>query len=258
MSASVEARFVSLSNRYLSIERDINKLRQILQQSTNLLDDVLSVAGGKVRYHDPSDIKELQPCLQDTPEVAALRKWCLTHQLYSARFRWVPSDYYSHSLQWRRDILGAASIQHLCKTIVLENTHCVNSDCSIRENSRYYLVVYQYTERFDAELLMLYVKDMNKGLGRKKFNFRLASSDVALQLTGFSHGAVAPFGTSVDIPVILSNKIVTLTPSVFWIGGGHVDCKVCVDVRDFVNVIKPMVADITVKRSDDELEGLIE
>lgn len=34
-------------------------------------------------------------------------------------FKRVPSDYYDWTLEARRDILGAASIHHLCKSIVL-------------------------------------------------------------------------------------------------------------------------------------------
>ncbi|KAL0331447.1 UNVERIFIED_CONTAM: hypothetical protein Sangu_1690200 [Sesamum angustifolium] len=34
-------------------------------------------------------------------------------------FKRVPSDYYEWTLEARRDILGAASIHHLCKSIVL-------------------------------------------------------------------------------------------------------------------------------------------
>lgn len=34
-------------------------------------------------------------------------------------FKRVPSDYYDRSLEERRDILGAPSIDHLCKSIVL-------------------------------------------------------------------------------------------------------------------------------------------
>lgn len=38
-------------------------------------------------------------------------------------FKRVPSDYYNWTLEARRDILGAASIHHLCKSIVLVLTH---------------------------------------------------------------------------------------------------------------------------------------
>lgn len=36
-------------------------------------------------------------------------------------FKRVPSDYYDWPLEARRDVLGAASVDHLCKSIVLVN-----------------------------------------------------------------------------------------------------------------------------------------
>ncbi|KEG09826.1 YbaK/aminoacyl-tRNA synthetase-associated domain-containing protein [Trypanosoma grayi] len=259
MSASMETRLVSLATRYTAIEQGIEELRLMMQPAAKATANVAAAAAAvATRHRDPCDLKELQPCKQDTSEVAALRHWCLAHRLYSAVFRWVPSDYYSHSLQWRRDILEAPSIQHLCKSIVLENTHCIHSDCSHRENSRYYIIVYPYTEKFDAEFVMRCVKDMNEGLGKKKFNFRLADPAVALQLTGFGHGAVAPFGTTTRIPVIMSHRIAQLTPPVFWMGGGHVDCKVRVDVAEFVEIIEPIVATVTTPLSAEDLEHLVD
>ncbi|ORC89475.1 YbaK/aminoacyl-tRNA synthetase-associated domain-containing protein [Trypanosoma theileri] len=269
MSTSVETRIAALASRYTSIEKSIEELHKALKRITTSNDNnnnnnnntatpAAAAAVSTSRYRDPCELKELQPCERDTPQVAALRQWCLKHHLYSAVFRWVPSDYYQHSLQWRRDILEANSIQHLCKSIVLENTHCIHKDCSHRENSRYYIIVYPYTEKFDAEFVMRCVKDMNEGLGKKKFNFRLADPEVSLHLTGFSHGAVAPFGTTTEIPVILSDRITQLSPPVFWMGGGHVDCKVRVDVEEFLEVVKPIVAAITTPLTAEELEHLVD
>lgn len=45
-----------------------------------------------------------------------------------------------------RQVLGAASVFHLCKSIVFENTKAPPdvTDCSNPQNSKYYLVVTQY------------------------------------------------------------------------------------------------------------------
>ncbi|KAL6177090.1 hypothetical protein ACLB2K_048616 [Fragaria x ananassa] len=60
-------------------------------------------------------------------------------------FKRVASDYYDWPLESRRDAVGAASVQHLCKSIVLVNTQAIPSvvDCSDRNNSKYYVVVVQ-------------------------------------------------------------------------------------------------------------------
>ena len=38
-------------------------------------------------------------------------------------FARVPSEYYDQSLEWRRDQLGAASVEHLCKSIISKRRH---------------------------------------------------------------------------------------------------------------------------------------
>ncbi|RRT84624.1 hypothetical protein BHE74_00039232 [Ensete ventricosum] len=60
-------------------------------------------------------------------------------------FKRVPADYYDRPIEVRRDILGAPSVEHLCKSIVLVNTQALASitDCSDRNNSKYYVVVIQ-------------------------------------------------------------------------------------------------------------------
>lgn len=255
-----------LAQRYTAIERDLRELSLLVTSASPSTArtaarhaDAATLAAGPAAVDDArssSSRHALQPCERDTAEVAALRRWCLQEGLYSARFEWVPSDYYSHTLQWRRDALKAATIHHLCKTIVLENTHCTKGDCATRTNSRFYMIVFQYTTRFDAQMVMRVIRELNPDLGKKKFNFRLAAPEQALALTGFAHGAVIPFGTREHIPVILSASLATLTPRNFWVGGGHVDCKVRVDFDEFVKVVDPIVAPITVAMTPEEFANI--
>ncbi len=201
-------------------------------------------------------LQELEPNEKDTPEVALVRAACRSLPLPSAKLQWVAPEYYSKTLQWRRDALGAPSIQYLCKTMVLENTHCVNQDCSVRTNSRFYMVIFQYVEKFDSELLMRFVKGMNESLGKKKFNFRLADSAASQELTGFGHNAVAPIGTRQPIPIVMSDKITKLSPAYFWLGGGHADCKLRVDTNEFIHTVNPFVTDFTIPLAEEELSSI--
>ncbi|BBN06786.1 hypothetical protein MPTK1_3g23870 [Marchantia polymorpha subsp. ruderalis] len=161
-------------------------------------------------------------------------------------FKRVPSDYYSRSYEQRRDLLGAASVDHLCKSIVMVNTQALESitDCSDRKNSKYYLIVIQYTARLNAEKVKQFVYSLNDGkVPKKKFNLRLAPEEESNKLTGFEHNAVTPFGMVTDIPVILSDAIVRLQPEYFWLGGGEVDLKLGLRTEDFIRILSPFIVD---------------
>lgn len=252
-AAGLEARLHAVAARFDAIESGIAAL-----QAPSAAPVAAAAEAAAAPKRPVVSSAALEPCARDTPEVARLRALCKTLPLSSALFKWVPAEYYSRPLQWRRDVLEAPSISYLCKTIVMENTHCTNEDCSDRNNSRFYLVVFQYTERFDSEKLARFARDLNPGLGKKKFNFRLAAPERSLALTGFGYNSVVPFGTAVPIPVILSDRITKLAPAYFWMGGGHADCKVRVDVDEFVSVVQPHVADITNPLTEEELLQIVD
>ncbi|KAG5502445.1 hypothetical protein JIQ42_05323 [Leishmania sp. Namibia] len=256
-AASLEQRLAQLAKRFDAIEAGLKYLHQRLRDTapgTASSGVSSSDAGGASKA--PTDLSALQPDSMDPPEVAKLRRHCLENGLHSAEFIWVPSNYYQENLQWRRDALHAPSIRHLCKTILMENTHCTNRDCSDRNNSRYYLVVYQYVDRFNSDMVGRALQELNPGMGKKRFNFRLADPADAEQLTGVRSGAVAPFGTPIPIPVILSAGVAQLVPPIFYAGGGHLDCKCRLHTEEFIRVTNAIVAPITVPLTEEELEQI--
>ncbi|XP_016551622.2 uncharacterized protein LOC107851195 [Capsicum annuum] len=160
------------------------------------------------------------------------------------RFKRVDSDYYDWSLEARRDVLGAASIHHLCKSIVLVNTQAPSNitDCSDRSNSKYYVVVVQYTARFNAETVKNFLYTLNDGkIAKKKFNMRLAPEETSVKLTGYEHNGVTCVGMKTDIPVILDEAITKLNPDFFWLGGGEIDLKLGMRTSEFINFAKPFI-----------------
>eukprot|EP00897_Mesotaenium_endlicherianum_P010907 jgi/Mesen1/9845/ME000070S09132 len=174
------------------------------------------------------------------------------------RFTQVPSDYYDRSFEERQDLLGAASVEHLCKSIVmaracsplfpasLVNTQAAADvvDCRDPKNSKYYVIIVQYAARLNAEKVRNFVHALNGGaIPKKRFNLRLAPEDVSDALTGFTHNAVTPVGMLTPIPVILSDAIVKLQPPFFWLGGGEVDLKLGIRTREFLDIVRPFVAD---------------
>ena len=82
-------------------------------------------------------------------------------------------------------------------------------------------------------------------MGRKSYNFRLVSEEVNDRLSGYLHNAVCPLALAVDLPMIISDKLVELPQKQFWLGGGHVDLKLRVDAEEFVKVFGAVSALIT-------------
>ncbi|XP_009123017.1 uncharacterized protein LOC103847690 [Brassica rapa] len=159
-------------------------------------------------------------------------------------FKRVAPDYYDWPLESRRDVLGASSVDHLCKSIVLVNTQASSNvlDCSDRNNSKYYVVVVQYTARFNAEAVKNFLYSLNEGkIPKKRFNLRLAPEETSIELTGFEHNAVTCVGMKTSIPVILDEAIAKLRPDFFWLGGGEIDLKLGVRTSEFLDFVKPFV-----------------
>lgn len=129
-----------------------------------------------------------------------------------------PSDYYSWRLSQRRDVLNAPSVHHLCKSIVMCNTKCSHENYDDPTNSKYYLIVVQYTARLHNDKITAAVRSQSANPpGRKQFNFRLCSPEVNDALTGYSHNAVSPLGCKEKLPVIVSDRIAKLNPSFLWL-----------------------------------------
>lgn len=160
----------------------------------------------------------------------------------------VPADYYSWNLARRALQLQCPSVQHLCKTIVMENTACTADDCSDKTNSRYYCVILQYCRKLNTDKLRDLVHQQRSAenrLPRKRFHFRLAPADVNDALTGFEHNAVSPFGMLTDIPIIICQHALEVSPSYLFLGGGEVDVKLGISVHDLVRAANPIVGHIT-------------
>lgn len=153
-----------------------------------------------------------------------------------------PKAYYSaESLEARLPMLGAQSVDQLCKTIVMENTkHTGEED---RLNSRYYLVVLQTKDKLNGERVKDLIKAENAKIGRRlgnrKLNFNFCPSFEAL--TGFKRNAVCPFASKTPLPVIISRPVISLYPKTVFLGGGAPDLKAEVSVLDLVRITKPLI-----------------
>lgn len=156
----------------------------------------------------------------------------LRHKIYSATWKWVPSEYYGWDLNERATCLDAPSIHHLCKSLLMEN----------RKNpGQFVLVVLQYASSLD-------VKALGVAMKLTSYDFRIAETDDNDRITGYKHNSVTPFGLlDPNVPIVLAAAIVPLR--FFWMGGGHVNLKLGMAVTDFRKALNPIVANISQPRS---------
>lgn len=223
-----------------------------------------------------------------SPVHRRLQEELISKGILNHRFVRAPPDYYDRPLEFRQGVLQAASVHHLCKSIIMENTRveagerspsdaccsrsCARARCCSAWQTRfyshayplctagdpgvtkYYLIVCQYSARLHSEKLRSHVHSAHSGaLAKGKINMRLCPEAVSDELTGFEHNAVSPIGIRTQLPILMSHRIAALQPDFFWLGGGEVDLKVGLSARDFMAAYNPQVVDCTY--SDDEEGG---
>eukprot|EP00890_Picochlorum_soloecismus_P003027 jgi/Picsp_1/3725/NSC_06561-R1_protein len=156
------------------------------------------------------------------------------------RFRFVraPPEYYDEDLEFRRKTLNAPAVEHLCKSIVMENTKI---DGSNLEHTKYWLIIVQYSARLNNEKLRNFVINYHDGkLPRSKVNMRLVAEEKSVELSGYVKNSVTPIGMKTQLPIVISKSITELVPDEFWIGAGEVDLKVGMPVSDFLKAYPDM------------------
>ncbi|KAL0688895.1 hypothetical protein Bca4012_088572 [Brassica carinata] len=123
-------------------------------------------------------------------------------------------------------------------------------DCSDRNNSKYYVVV--YSARFnvhDAAKNFLY--PLNEGkIPKKRFNLRLAPEETSIKLLfPFSvceeQNVIWKVNIELEVPfVILDEAITKLRPAFFWLGSGEIDLKLGVRTSEFIDFVKPFIVGV--------------
>lgn len=178
----------------------------------------------------------------ESPVQQTLQKELLEKGITNHRFVRAPPEYYDRPLEFRQAIVGAASVHHLCKTIVMENTRVEENQPGV---TKYWMVIVQYTARLHSDKLRNFVRAHDGNLTKNQVNMRLCPEDVSGRLTGFEHNGVSPIGVRTELPIIMSDRIAALQPDLFWLGAGEVDLKVGMSAADFVKTHKPNVVDCT-------------
>jgi hypothetical protein len=162
--------------------------------------------------------------------------------LVDARFCRVRGDYYDQELSWRRDVLGAASVKQLCKSMIMENTRIGADEAAAGGRVKYVCICLQYAgAKLNREKLIEVVRKMegSKAVGKKQYNMRMVDEATSATLSGFEHNAVTIFGMAQTLPVICSLPLRRLPEDAMWLGGGEVDLKMRVNVSDLVAKYQP-------------------
>ena len=159
-----------------------------------------------------------------------------------------PKNYFDLNLEERVDILGAASTDHLCKTIIMQNTRYgigVKSFPDSADDATYpqnVIVLTQFTARLNANRLVNIMKQHQNDktqaskVTSKGFKFRHAEEEIATGLTGYPHNSITPFFTNEGanhLPIIVSKSIADLDPGYLWLSGGTHQVKLGISFEDF-------------------------
>ncbi len=149
----------------------------------------------------------------------------------------------------KRLAINAPSIDHLCKTVLFENTKWLSTldDAYDARNSKYYFVIVQYTDKIQSTKLNNYIRSEMGGsaVSRKHYNLRVASEDKALELTGFIKNAVCPIATHQKIPLIITENVSKLDPPIICLGSGHPDYKLLIPFIELVSITNATIADLS-------------
>jgi hypothetical protein len=158
--------------------------------------------------------------------------------------RRVPSDYYERdSLEYRRDCIGAQSIEQLCKCVLFEVKDAPDP------LKKFICVVVQYIDRISQPKLL---DVCGRLLGVKVSDVSLAKEEDASGLSGSLYNGMTPVlmrprkgFEKFSVGLVLSRRIAGLDPRFFWLGGGEVDVKFGVSTVAFVARFKPYIFDIS-------------
>lgn len=134
-----------------------------------------------------------------TETEARLRAYFLSLHLRSPQLRRAPpQDYFSWTLDQRKDFLQTPNTACFCKTIILQNSYFEEKFREEPGYFQYVAVVIQYEDKLNAEKVMKFMKKLQNercrftAVSNKHFHFHLAEEEDAKRLTGYSYNAITP------------------------------------------------------------------
>jgi prolyl-tRNA editing enzyme YbaK/EbsC (Cys-tRNA(Pro) deacylase) len=180
--------------------------------------------------------------MTSSPLVKRVTDACMEASLIYNIYK-VEGDYYEKTLEERKEILRAPSVDNLCKTLLFENSK-FKEDQTHAKHSKFCLVLIQYTDRLSTKKLNQLMRSFAPGQSSKVFNMRIARKQAGNELVGFPTGGMTPLGTLVKLPIIISQKIADL--DLMFLGCGELDVKISFNPKEFTEKTdKVTIADIS-------------
>lgn len=240
-----------ISSIPVGFERDVQPSPTNLEQRIELLEDISNTIFHLDLRTTSADTESNENLLllSSEPEkrVVAAVKASSSQVARGCILAKTPSEYYDKPLEYRAFLLKCSTSQ-LNKTILLETDGTVVNDLSAPLiKQKYVAIILPYVTKLKNEALS---KILAPG-------FRLAENGE--KVSGFSHGGVTPFGSLTPLPVIISRQ--TASENYIWLGGGLVDTKLRIFVKQLLQVggsgvegYKPVVADVAQPRVGDDTD----
>ena len=158
--------------------------------------------------------------------------------MHSVQVARATDNYFDMSFPERVKFLGAPSVWHLCKTIILQNSHHqagLDAFPGVKDDPTYpkhVICVVQYKSKHISQKVLTAMKKHqheNSKTGvqvsTKGFHFRHAEEEDAKSMSGYEFNAITPFfmtGGGEKLPIILSQEIAELSPPYLWFSGGRI------------------------------------
>jgi hypothetical protein len=126
-----------------------------------------------------------------------LIEYFINNSIYSYKIIEADLNYFNLNLEERMELLGAADVRLLCKTIILENT-AFDKKFESEHYKQYYISIVQFATEFHGEKLnknlkLLQNEKCAEKLSNKYFHMRLAKNDIAIDMTGYKYNCITPY-----------------------------------------------------------------
>ena len=159
----------------------------------------------------------------------------------SALFQ-VTKDYYTLKLRERAGIL-CSPVHALCKTLVFLNPHgtMLGNPTASLSQQRYLAVILQYSAKLNVGAL-------EKALGVSGISL----AEDGVEVTGFEHNGVTPFGSLTPLPIVVSRGVVDCGAQAIWLGGGEENVKARVFLAPLLRQSHVKILSITEPRPEEE------